>query len=166
MQLYRYFVSQSSEFYRHNPLCCFSTSVYCCKRIFRYRLSFEDLDTPSYSVPGTAPATNNGNGQYTTILIQINSGVQILLIRVLWDVGLSWCSFIWNTKQLLHKQPRYRDWPYTAQPEQRSHVKDGLEFRIHGLTLIYVTFQVTLYKLLQLILVKILARFQLTSSAN
>jgi len=37
--LYRYFVSQSSEFCRHNPLCCFSTSVYCCRRIFRYRLS-------------------------------------------------------------------------------------------------------------------------------
>jgi len=27
--LYRYFVSQSSEFYRHNLLCCFPTSVYC-----------------------------------------------------------------------------------------------------------------------------------------
>jgi hypothetical protein len=35
------FVSQSSEFCRHNPLCCFSTSVYCCQRIFRYRLSPE-----------------------------------------------------------------------------------------------------------------------------
>jgi hypothetical protein len=30
VQLYHYFVSQSSEFCRHNPLCCFSTSVYCC----------------------------------------------------------------------------------------------------------------------------------------
>jgi hypothetical protein len=30
VQLYRYFVSESSEFCRHNPLCCFSTSVYCC----------------------------------------------------------------------------------------------------------------------------------------
>jgi len=30
MQLYRYSMSQSSEFCRHNPLCCFSTSVYCC----------------------------------------------------------------------------------------------------------------------------------------
>jgi hypothetical protein len=29
VQLYRYFVSQSIEFCRHNPLCCFSTSVYC-----------------------------------------------------------------------------------------------------------------------------------------
>jgi hypothetical protein len=34
-------MSQSREFCRHNPLCCFSTSVYCCKRIFRYRLSPE-----------------------------------------------------------------------------------------------------------------------------
>jgi hypothetical protein len=34
-------VSRSSEFCRHNPLCCFSTSVYCCKRIFRYRPSPE-----------------------------------------------------------------------------------------------------------------------------
>jgi hypothetical protein len=41
MQLYRYFVSQSSEFCRHNPLRCFSTSVYFCKRIFRYRRSPE-----------------------------------------------------------------------------------------------------------------------------
>jgi len=32
------FVSQSSEFCRHNPLCCFSTE-YCCKYIFLYRLS-------------------------------------------------------------------------------------------------------------------------------
>jgi hypothetical protein len=39
VQLYRYSVSQSSEFCRHNPLCCFSTSVYCC--LFRYRLSPE-----------------------------------------------------------------------------------------------------------------------------
>jgi hypothetical protein len=27
VQLYHYFVSQSGEFCRHNPLCCFSTSV-------------------------------------------------------------------------------------------------------------------------------------------
>jgi len=36
VQLYRYFESQSSEFYRHNPLCCFSMNV-CC--LFRYQLS-------------------------------------------------------------------------------------------------------------------------------
>jgi len=39
VQLYRYYVSQSSEFCRHDPLCCFPTSVYCYKRIFHYRLS-------------------------------------------------------------------------------------------------------------------------------
>jgi hypothetical protein len=42
-KLCRYFASQSSEFCRHNPLCCFSKSVffyyyYCCCW-FRYRLS-------------------------------------------------------------------------------------------------------------------------------
>jgi hypothetical protein len=39
VQLYRYFVSQSSEFCHRNTLCCFSTSVYFRKRMFRYRLS-------------------------------------------------------------------------------------------------------------------------------
>jgi hypothetical protein len=29
VHLYRYFVSQSGKFCRHNPLCCFLTSV-CC----------------------------------------------------------------------------------------------------------------------------------------
>jgi len=45
---YRYFVSQSSEFCRHNPLYCFSTSNTKGKRIFSYRLGPETLDTPSY----------------------------------------------------------------------------------------------------------------------
>jgi hypothetical protein len=36
MKLYRYFVSQSSEFCRHNTLCCFPTSVYYCCCLFRY----------------------------------------------------------------------------------------------------------------------------------
>jgi len=34
-------MSQPSEFYRHNPLCCFSTSNSKGKCIFRYRLSPE-----------------------------------------------------------------------------------------------------------------------------
>jgi len=38
VQLYHYFVSQSSGFWRHKPLCCFSTNI-CC--LFRYRLSPE-----------------------------------------------------------------------------------------------------------------------------
>jgi len=43
LQLYRYFVSQSTEFCLHNPLSCSSTNVYCCKCIFRYRLSPESF---------------------------------------------------------------------------------------------------------------------------
>jgi len=41
MQLYRYFVSQSSEFYRHNPSCCFLMSNAKGEGMFRYRLSPE-----------------------------------------------------------------------------------------------------------------------------
>jgi hypothetical protein len=41
VQLHRHFVSQSSEFCRHNPMCRFSTSVYFCEHIFIYRLSLE-----------------------------------------------------------------------------------------------------------------------------
>jgi len=37
--LYPCFVSQSSAFCRHKPMCCLSKSVYCC--LFRYRLSPE-----------------------------------------------------------------------------------------------------------------------------
>jgi hypothetical protein len=47
VQLYRYFMSRSSEFCRHNPLCCFSTSVYCCKHIFKYDSVRKLLDTSS-----------------------------------------------------------------------------------------------------------------------
>jgi len=39
VRLYRYFVSQSRGFCRHNPLCCFSTSVCCCCCLFCYQLS-------------------------------------------------------------------------------------------------------------------------------
>jgi len=33
-------VSESNEFCHHNPLCCFSTSAYCCS-LFCYQLSPE-----------------------------------------------------------------------------------------------------------------------------
>jgi hypothetical protein len=48
MQLYRYSVSQSNEFCRHNPLCCSSTSVHCCC-LFRYGLSLETFGYASYA---------------------------------------------------------------------------------------------------------------------
>jgi hypothetical protein len=53
LQLYRYFVRQSSEFCRHNPLCCFSASVHRCKRKFRYDSVRKLLDTPSYTCLAT-----------------------------------------------------------------------------------------------------------------
>jgi hypothetical protein len=43
-------VSQSSEFCRHNPSCCFSKSVYCCFCSYFVIDSVRKLlDTPSYS---------------------------------------------------------------------------------------------------------------------
>jgi hypothetical protein len=44
-----YFVSQSSEFCYHNPLCCFLTSVccWCCCCLFRYDSVRKLLDTPT-----------------------------------------------------------------------------------------------------------------------
>jgi len=57
IQLCRYFVSQSSEFCRRNPLCCVSTSVCCYKRIFRYRLSPKTFGYPRIHVLKSTSAT-------------------------------------------------------------------------------------------------------------
>jgi len=59
MQLYHYLVSKPSEFCYHNPLCCFSMTVYCCKRIFCYWLSPE---TFGYTLIFLTP-NHNTNGQ-------------------------------------------------------------------------------------------------------
>jgi len=47
VQSYSYFVGQPSEYCRHYPLCCFSTSVYC---FFHFVIDsvLKLLDTPSY----------------------------------------------------------------------------------------------------------------------
>jgi hypothetical protein len=46
IRFYRYFVSHSSEFCRHDSLCCFSWSVYyCC--LFRHDSVRKLLDIPS-----------------------------------------------------------------------------------------------------------------------
>jgi hypothetical protein len=44
------FVSQSSEFCRHNPLCCFSTSVYCWSIYYIIDSVRKLLDIPTYNV--------------------------------------------------------------------------------------------------------------------
>jgi hypothetical protein len=65
VQLYHYFVSQSSEFCRHNPLCCFSTSVYCCGLV-RYRLSPETFGyTLVYLGSGLLPSGLQAKILYT-----------------------------------------------------------------------------------------------------
>jgi hypothetical protein len=48
VQLYRYSVSQSNEFCRYKPFCCFSTSVYYCRCLFSYDSVRKRLDTPPY----------------------------------------------------------------------------------------------------------------------
>jgi hypothetical protein len=39
---------ESSEFCHHNPLCCFSMSVYCCKLIFDY-IRFDAFPASEYN---------------------------------------------------------------------------------------------------------------------
>jgi hypothetical protein len=49
------FMSQSREFCRHNPLCCFSTSgccCCCCCCLFRYSLTLWSIRSPIQWVPG------------------------------------------------------------------------------------------------------------------
>jgi hypothetical protein len=49
VQLYRYFVSQSNEFCRHNPLYCFSTMFIIIIVVYFVMYSVRKLlDTPSY----------------------------------------------------------------------------------------------------------------------
>jgi hypothetical protein len=50
VHLYRYFVSQSSEFCFHNPLCCFLMRVYCCCFFFFFVIDSVQklLVTPLY----------------------------------------------------------------------------------------------------------------------
>jgi hypothetical protein len=86
VQLCRYFVSQSSEFCRHNPLCCcFSTSVYCfC--LFHYRLSPE---TFGYTfVQLTTRLRTDAKILFTT-----SSGVQwggVIIYTIRWLVSSRW----------------------------------------------------------------------------
>jgi hypothetical protein len=72
MQLYRYFVSQPSEFCRHNPLCCFSTSVYCCC-LFRYRLSPETFGC-------------------TSVLVEISRANSKIFGLAVWSENCKWYS--------------------------------------------------------------------------
>jgi hypothetical protein len=49
-----YFVSQSSEFCSHSPLCCFPTSIYCCCCLFLYIFSPETFGYTLVHIQGAA----------------------------------------------------------------------------------------------------------------
>jgi hypothetical protein len=74
VQLYRYFVSQPSEFCLHNPLYCFSTSNAKGKSIFLYRCSPETFGYTLVQPPPTPrpPSTHislikfNSNPNYNS----------------------------------------------------------------------------------------------------
>jgi hypothetical protein len=69
------FVSQSNEFYRHNPLCCFSTSVYCCKCAFRYRLSPETFGYTLVDLQFLSEKKNNKIAQNYTVIPACSAGI-------------------------------------------------------------------------------------------
>jgi hypothetical protein len=75
-KLYRYFVSQSSEFCHHNPLCCFSTSLYCCKRIFHYLFSPETFGYTLVAAPQDSQFYRQSAGEVLTTATSIDFVLQ------------------------------------------------------------------------------------------
>jgi hypothetical protein len=63
-------VIQPSAFCRHIPLCCFSTSVYCCKDVFRYRLSPETFDYTDVGGKGWRNITYFANSNTVDIFME------------------------------------------------------------------------------------------------
>jgi hypothetical protein len=105
VQLYRYFVRRYSEFCRHNPLYCFLATVYCCKHIFRYRLS---PDTFGYTLLYEWEWTKQQQfyNQTMTVISRIYISV-ILNFPVPWDRGgfALWYELNWSVygAMCLHK---------------------------------------------------------------
>jgi hypothetical protein len=92
MQLYRYFMSQSSEFCRYNRLCCFSTSVCCC--LFPYRPS---PGTFGYTLVCIAYWYDNFHRQYLCIKAtrnKINLQIQFVTKFPCFGIWLHWIILI------------------------------------------------------------------------
>jgi len=67
--IYRYFVSQSSQFCRHYPLCCFSTSVYVLSVYFVIDSVRKLLSTPTYSdIRSRLPSSESFPTQYSRVI--------------------------------------------------------------------------------------------------
>jgi len=71
-------LSQSSEFCRHNPLCCFSTSNTKGKIIFSYRLSPESF---GYTLVSTALESTEKSVTFTRCVNRIH-GLQFVFFSM------------------------------------------------------------------------------------
>jgi hypothetical protein len=121
VQLYRYFVSQSSEFCRHNPSCFFSTSVYCCcssSCLFRYRLSPE---TFRYTLVYSRWLRQN-RGSSVSIVTKLRAGRPGLASRQRWKV-----FFLFATAFRL----ALRTTQPPIQPEQGGPLSPGVKLTTH-----------------------------------
>jgi len=138
VQLCSYFVSQSSEFWRHNPSCCVLTSNTKCKRIFRYQLSSETFGYTHVDVTFTCllnssvPMTywNVNCASFQKHLIWISKILIYLWLLCYWsevhpasctvDTGGSFPVVKLTTH--LHLLPRLRiHLSYTSTPSMRLH---------------------------------------------
>jgi hypothetical protein len=82
--LYCYFVSQSSEFCRHNRFCCFSTSVYCC--LFRYDSVWKLLGTPSYVSMARCLVKHRANLLYFPLKVKSLHLTKHHAMKTYWEV--------------------------------------------------------------------------------
>jgi hypothetical protein len=82
VQFYHYFVSQSSEFCCHNPLCCFSISVYCCKHVCHYWLNTE---------------TNHAHIKTQMEIYQITYPCSPAILLKRWTTTIIFPNTSWNT---------------------------------------------------------------------
>jgi hypothetical protein len=75
-------VSRSNQFCRHNHLCYFSASVYCCS--FRHDLVRKLSDTPSYLISTTC---------YEVTVIQV---IVVIPTDVFGEVNLPLCLAMYH----------------------------------------------------------------------
>jgi hypothetical protein len=98
-------MSHSREFCRHNTLCCLSTSVYCCKRIFRYRLSPE---TSGYTLVHCIQWESEALSSVSNLVAHFHPELWSRLLQSLplhpyafiaWCIGIG----VYSTQEVLHR---------------------------------------------------------------
>jgi hypothetical protein len=96
VQLYRYFVSQSSEFCRHNPLCCFSRGFIVVHFVMDSVRKL--LDTPSYDSLCKQLAV-----MYLTQTLELQRGTEVFVTSGLITSALLSTSGIAYNKDGIYK---------------------------------------------------------------